>query len=124
MSSGIAEDLLPEQKFPMSLRQKPKPKAESTPPPKSSRMMGEFGRLLYAAPPENIYPQLKGLILIPSGNAPRVFKRIGVWGVLESGVGEKKVFEAGCAAFSAVEMGNGWEVEKLKGCNYYTLTLV
>ncbi len=124
MSSGITEDLLPEQKFPMSLRQKTKPKTESKTPPKSSHMMGEFGRLLYAAPPENIYPQLKGLILIPTGNAPRELKRIGTWGILESGVAEKKVFGAGCTAFSNQPQVSDWEVEKVKGCNYYTLTLV
>jgi hypothetical protein len=124
MSSGVTEDLLPEQKFPMSLRQKRNPETESTNPPKSSRVMGEFGRLLYAAPPENIYPQLKGLILVPSGNAPREFRRIGTWGVLESGVAEKSFFEAGCNAFHDLEKGKGWEVENLKGSSYFTLTLV
>ena len=124
MSSGITEDLLPEQKFPMSLRQKREPKTESKNPPKSSRVMGEFGRLLYAAPPENIYPQLKGLILVPTGNAPREFRRIGTWGVLESGVAEKKVFEAGCNAFNDLEKDKGWEVENVKGSSYFTLTLV
>jgi hypothetical protein len=86
--------------------------------------MREFGRLLYAAPPENIYPQLKGLILVPAGNIPTEFRRIGVRGVLESGVAEKKAFEAGCAAFNDLEGGNGWEVEKAMGSNYYTLALV
>jgi hypothetical protein len=124
MSSGITEDLLPEQKFPMSIRQKSKPNTETKTASKSSRMMGEFGRLLYAAPPENIYPQVKGLILVPTGNAAREFKRIGVFGILESGVAEKKVFEKGCQAFGEREKGSGWEVERVNGYDYYTMKLV
>jgi hypothetical protein len=124
MNSGITEDLLPEQKFPMSLRQKAKPKPGLSTSLQPSRIMGEFGRFLYAAPPENIYPQLKGLVLVPVINEPSVFKRIGVFGVLESGVAEKKVFEKGCKAFEDSEKGSYWRVDRVSGHSYYTIKLI
>jgi len=62
----------------------------------------------------NIYAQLKGLILVPTCNSSREFRRIGTWGVLESGFDEKKVFEAEYSALDDLEKKNGWEMERVK----------
>jgi hypothetical protein len=69
-------------------------------------------------------PHLKGLILIPTNNGMRDFRRIGIFRPFGDGILEKKVFDKACTAFNKQEKGHGWDVEKVKMKSHYAIRMV
>jgi hypothetical protein len=66
---------------------------------------------------------LKGLVMVPTRNVPMEFRRLSVFGVLESRVATKSVLDKGCKTFVECEEVSEWKVERVSLHECYTVEL-